>query len=374
MEWNGRKIRPVGNVIKSKEFDFQDALKPLGEKRNNGFVWVPGGQFGSVQPSTTSVPVSPTPTPSITPTSTQTPTPSITPTQTITPTNTGTPTQTPTNTSSPTPSITPTQTITPTNTGSPTPTPTNPFDSDASAFFSRVTAAGGTLTNTEKTAVNTLVLSMKSNSIWNSMLAIYPMVGASSAACAQNLKSSGFTGTFSAGWTFSSTGVLPNGTSAFMDTAFTPSANWTLSSQHITYYSRTATQGEYDMGSYDLASQSEVGMLCRYTDNKAYYTLGNAFQSVTNTDGRGYFVATRTSSSNSKYFKNNVLLFNNGNPTAAINSTNITLSASNRPTGPIAFGNKECAFSSIGTALDDTQVGNLTTAVQAFNTTLSRQV
>ena len=87
MEWNGRKIRPVGNVIKAKEFDFQDALKPLGEKRNNGFVWVPGGQFGSVQPSTTSVPVSPTPTPSITPTSTLTPTPSITPTLTNTPTN-----------------------------------------------------------------------------------------------------------------------------------------------------------------------------------------------------------------------------------------------------------------------------------------------
>jgi hypothetical protein len=83
----------------------------LGEKRNNGFVWVPGGQFGSVQPSTTSVPVSPTPTPSITPTNTQTPTPSITPTQTITPTNTGTPTQTPTNT----------QTQTPTNTTTPTP-------------------------------------------------------------------------------------------------------------------------------------------------------------------------------------------------------------------------------------------------------------
>ena len=119
MEWNGRKIRPVGNVIKSKEFDFQDALKPLGEKRNNGFVWVPGGQFGSVR-QTSSTPVTPTPTPSVTPTSTLTPTPSVTPTLTNTPTNTGTPTQTPT--TSVTPSVTPTNTLTPTNTSSPTPT------------------------------------------------------------------------------------------------------------------------------------------------------------------------------------------------------------------------------------------------------------
>jgi len=133
MEWNGRKIRPAGNVIKAKEFDFQDALKPLGEKRNNGFVWVPGGQFGSVR-QTSSTPVTPTPTPSVTPTSTLTPTPSVTPTQTITPTNTGTPTQTPTNTQ--TPSITPTNT--PTNTGSPTPTPTK-----SAPFCRTFTGTGG---------------------------------------------------------------------------------------------------------------------------------------------------------------------------------------------------------------------------------------
>jgi hypothetical protein len=66
------------------------------------------------------IPVTPTPTPSITPTNTQTPT--------VTPTNTQTPTVTPTNTSTPTPTptvtigLTPTQT--PTNTSTPTPTPT----------------------------------------------------------------------------------------------------------------------------------------------------------------------------------------------------------------------------------------------------------
>lgn len=327
-------------------------------------------------PETSPVPVSPTPTPSITPTSTQTPTPSITPTQTITPTNTGTPTQTPTRTATPT--QTPTNTQTPTKTGSPTPTPTTTptptftFDTDATAYFNRVTAAGGTLTNTEKSAVNTLVLSMKSNSIWNSMLAIYPMVGASAAACAQNLKSSSYTGTFSAGWTFSSTGVLPNGTSAFMNTGLAPSV-WTTSSQHMTFYSRTNLSGDYDMGSYDAGSAKETALLAKLS-NLAYWTLSNAFSTVSNTNGTGYYVVSRTSTTISKLFRNNTELgnqttFNNGN-----NSTAIYISASNRPTGALGFGNKECAFSSLGTGLTDAQVGNLTTAVQAFNTTLSRQV
>ena len=60
------------------------------------------------------------------------------------------------------------------------------FDPDAAAFFARVTAAGGTLSATEKTAVNTLVVQMKTDGIWTKMKAIYPMVGASSAAFAQN--------------------------------------------------------------------------------------------------------------------------------------------------------------------------------------------
>ena len=86
------------------------------------------------------IPVSPTPTPSVTPTNTPTPsvtatntptpseTPTNTPTETPTNTPTETPTETPTNTPSETPTNTPTETLTPTptptETSTPTPTPT----------------------------------------------------------------------------------------------------------------------------------------------------------------------------------------------------------------------------------------------------------
>jgi hypothetical protein len=87
--------------------NINDMMYPKGSKQPRQ-VWAAVMNVYKA-PDTSPVPVSPTPTPSITPTNTQTPTPSITPT----------------NTSSPTPSITPTQTITPTNTGTPTQTPTN---------------------------------------------------------------------------------------------------------------------------------------------------------------------------------------------------------------------------------------------------------
>jgi len=78
------------------------------------------------------------------------------------------------------------------------------IDADWLAYYNRVIAAGGSLSTTEQNATKTLVADLKTAGIWSSMKAIYPMVGASAAACAQNLKSSSFTGTFTSGWTFSS--------------------------------------------------------------------------------------------------------------------------------------------------------------------------
>jgi hypothetical protein len=63
------------------------------------------------------------------------------------------------------------------------------IDPDAAAFFQRVTDAGGSLSTTEQDAIFTLVADLKADGIWSKMKAIYPMVGASAAACAQNLKS-----------------------------------------------------------------------------------------------------------------------------------------------------------------------------------------
>ncbi len=114
-------------------------------------------------------------------------------------------------------------------------------DTDAQAYFDRVTAAGGSLSVTEQNAVNTLTLSLKSAGIWTLMKAIYPMVGASAAACAQNLKSSSFTGTFTSGWTFASTGATPNGTSAYMNTGLNINTQLTQTNSHASFYSRTAS-------------------------------------------------------------------------------------------------------------------------------------
>ena len=255
----------------------------------------------------------------------------------------------------------------------------SPFDPDATAFFGRVTAAGGTLTTTEKDAVDTLVKSMKAIGTWTSMKAIYPMVGASAAACAQNLKSASFTGTFTSGWTFASTGVTPNGSSAFMNTAFTPSGNLSVNSQSYGYYSRsnTAAGAKREMGGYSplLGGNEDVGLLAKYSGDLFYSIIGGTiYPNVANIDSRGLFIINRTSATNVKGYKNNSLVINGTNPNVTILNMPVYIGCRNTNTVPGDFTDRQCAFSFIGDGLTDTQASDLYNSVQTFQTTLSRQV
>lgn len=244
------------------------------------------------------------------------------------------------------------------------------FDPDAQAFFDRVTTAGGTLTTTEQNATNQLVLDMKSAGIWSSMKAIYPMVGASAAACAQNLKSSSFTGTFTSGWTFASTGATPNGTSAYMETNLSPNANLALNSVHMSYYSRTnIIAAQMEMGSY-IGATNLCYLIFNYNGTGfSAINCADAARSSPANPTTGFLIGSRISSTEEKYYTNNVSQTRIA-ASVALNSNQMYVGAGN--TG--IRSSKECAFSSIGDGLTDTQASNFYTAVQAFQTTLSRQL
>jgi hypothetical protein len=251
-------------------------------------------------------------------------------------------------------------------------------DPDWLAYYNRVIAAGGSLSTTEQNATKTLVADLKSAGIWSAMKAIYPMVGASAAACAQNLKSSSFTGTFTSGWTFASTGVTPNGTSAYMNTGLNPSTQLTINNSHASYYSRTNSTGDnWDLGSgngngtafllslrYTVLNQ-QIGMI-----SGAYPT--NAAVS-TQTTSNAFGLMSRTTSTSLKLYRNGSLLNTNTASSSTVSSQNIYLGGGNDTSFP-SYSVRQCAFSSIGDGLTDTQASNLYTAVQAFQTTLSRAI
>jgi hypothetical protein len=255
--------------------------------------------------------------------------------------------------------------------------PAGGFDVDAQAF---ITAAAIT-DPTQQAAINTLVVDLKADGLWTKMQALYPFVGGTATTHKFNLKDprdldAAFRLVFSGGWTHSSTGALPNGTNAYADTFLVPSTNLSLNSVHISSYLRTNLQfagpiistedaGTYYNGLYIWPWQSTNLYSVRINDN------GSTGVAAAPADIRGLHVATRTAVGVKKYRLNNTQIFNSTEASTGLNTSSIYLAKSRNNAN---YNGNQIAFSSIGDGLTDTEAANLYTAVQAFQTTLSRQV
>jgi hypothetical protein len=250
------------------------------------------------------------------------------------------------------------------------------IDIDAQAFFDRVTAAGGTLSATEQLAVDTLVKQMKLDGTWAPMKAIYPMVGASAAACAQNLKSASFTGSFTSGWTFASTGATPNGTSAYFNTQFNVLSEVSSNNQgSFGIYSRSDRTGaDRQQGVIDNVGYV-LFILRNAQNNTQNFINSTSGTSIANNDTRGFYQMTRTSSTNTFHAKNSTISTVSLTATGRPNFNFYFGARNNLGSSAILFDTIEMAFGYLASdSLSTTDLSNYNTAVQAFQTTLSRQV
>lgn len=255
---------------------------------------------------------------------------------------------------------------------------------DAQLVIAAIEGTGVTLTTTQKNACATLINDFKIYGLWSKMKAIYGFLGGTAGAHKFNWKDPrdldlSYRLVFNGGWTHSATGATPNGTNAYGDTKLTPSANLTQNSTHISYYSRTNA----------LTESLEMGVLtatsARFSMELSYLTNGfraNQYNNATgqvaavNSNTTGYYISSRTNSTTHKAFKNNAQL-GSTNTGAPGNISDINLSmyigGVNRAAGVI-YSTKQVAFVTIGDGLTDTEAANLYTAVQAYQTALSRNV
>jgi hypothetical protein len=253
---------------------------------------------------------------------------------------------------------------------------TVPTDADAQAF---ITASG--ISGTNATATNQLVIDLKAANVWTKMKAVYPMVGGTATSCKWNLKDArdldaAYRLFFSGGGTFSANGYQPNGTNAYANTFLIPSTALVgkQNNTHISYYSRTDSVSNGDMGAQFLSGDLHlIQMTIRNSVNNFYCRINDdaTTVNVSNTNSTGMYIASRSSSTIINTFKNNV-------------KTNVSQTSSGLPARSIEigrvvvltafYGNHQCAFASIGDGLTDAEALAFYNAVQNFNTTLGRNV
>jgi hypothetical protein len=195
----------------------------------------------------------------------------------------------------------------------------------------------------------------------------------------------------------SSTGAKPNGSTGYADTFLSPLTHLTLFQSHLSYYSRTSAlplgyqvfMGAYSRGSeinytgngnLSIAINGATGNL--FCPQHSEISLTHAAYKLSTTDTLGFHLNTRTSSATNslKFFKNGTLLGQSSTNSGGeyLNDQSIYLGAYHtKYVGvnlPQQYTNRECSFSSIGDGLTDAEAANFYTAVQAYQTTLGRNV
>jgi hypothetical protein len=244
-------------------------------------------------------------------------------------------------------------------------------DPDAQAF---ITAAAIT-DPTQQGAINTLVVDLKGYSIWTKSKAIYPIVGGTASQHKYNLKDprdldAAFRLTFATGWTHSANGMTPS--NAFANTFLNTSTQLNVNSHSFGMYSRTNnTTGSQAIGSFDNTP--------RFLQNNL--SLGNFVSGLvssiityTANPSTSLLMLSRTSSTLSKAFRGGVLLGQETVTMGTLPTFNFYLGARNDAGVANLYSLHQCAFAFIGDGLTDTDAANFYTAVQAYQTTLGRQV
>lgn len=238
----------------------------------------------------------------------------------------------------------------------------------------------GISNQTQIDAVTALVQSARDHGWWEKCDLIYPFVGGSAAAHAQNLKSSSFTITWVGAVTHNANGITGDGATGYGFTNYVPSVNGvnlTLNSVHIYAYKRThptiigslyygaGTSGLRRLGVTAGTPSSVFG---------GWFVNGPAILTI-NVTSLGGFCINRDDPLNADFYYASSVVTVSTPVGASIPNNNLTILARNSANpSVIALCDVNLAAFTIGGALTQSEFIVMNSDIQTFQTANGRQV
>ena len=221
-----------------------------------------------------------------------------------------------------------------------------------------------------------LGLTLKSDNLSTKFKYIYPRIGGTSTAHRYNLVTGTADGTYNGGFTHDATGSVGNGSTGYFDTGFQFSiSNFAQNSLSFGVYIKNAiSENTVDFGVFSggvcdalMYSRGAAGnMLSRLGSNSG--NIANA-----NTTSLGLKVLSRTASNQYKVYEDGSLLATNTDTSTLNNTTyNMLEFAGSSAGSPVQYSNHKHTWFWGGIGFGATEIGNIYTALNTFETTLNR--
>ena len=255
-------------------------------------------------------------------------------------------------------------------------------DPDANAFIS----AAGITDSTQQSAIQTLVTDLKTAGIYSKFIAFWPFVGGTASQHKYNLidprdLDAAYRVTFNGTLTHSSTGVKGDGSTGYYETHIDMNSDLSQNDNFGFVYTRIAAQ-ENKISGYGSLGQAndcwwQIGSV-RNTSNRynaRIYSTNAGVSFVTSTSGAGLFGVSRTSST--------AVSMNINKSHTSFTRSSVSPNTGQTPYG-LAFqtstgtsahsANEHAAGGFTSEGLTTSEIDDLYDAVQAYQTTLGREV
>jgi hypothetical protein len=231
-------------------------------------------------------------------------------------------------------------------------------------------------------AIDTLVTTMKSDGIWSKMTAVYPFVGGTADTHKFNLIDPQDTDaahriTWGPGITHNSNGITTSGTSLGAGRPYLTTNDLTWSNLSVGLYSRTTgNDGAYDTAAGPGGGNYAFSLSIRIGGNLETKAGGYVIQQETNGAGTGFYQVVRSGTAAAYLVTKNSTLYNenDNSPRAYSGEWYIGGRGTSIGANPDSISSRNYAFATYGSALTSTEMSNYYDAVQAFQTSLGRQV
>ena len=224
---------------------------------------------------------------------------------------------------------------------------------------------------------NALGLTLGANNLSTKFKYIYPRIGTSAAMCSYNLTNGVSNGTYLGGWTFDSTGSLPNGVNGYFDTGIQCiDTNFVPASSSFGFYSKTNTFGTF----VDIGVLNNTSTLLLYgrdastfNSTRCLTTGGN--NTIAITDSLGLLAMSRNNATTYNTYKNGVSLatFTDVSASAGVSTLNIFEASYNTAGSPGGqYSPRKRTWSFGGSSMTSIQMTNFYAALNNFETALNR--
>lgn len=236
-----------------------------------------------------------------------------------------------------------------------------PTDADAIALFARMSTQPS---NAEQRIIHALIVGLKSDGLWAKLHVLYDLGAHDDQAQTLNWLSTSYTLTPSG----APTHLLDlysygDGSATYWDTGYKFSAGQ-QNDAHLGIYSPFSSQkANADFGN------SNAAIVIRNTSDQAFYrtNAGSASSAITNTDGRGHYVASRTGSAagNDILYKDGVSI---GSSTATSTTPDATynFNIGRRAQASPTFSDRRLAIVHAGTGLSAQDAANFTARLATY--------